>query len=139
MIKLNNKLLNVLFNALLAIWQLPQIILGLIMLALFRNKTTYTNPNNGVTVWNINSGKTFGTACFSTGPVIVTCDGAQDDILLHETGHSKQSIYLGIFYHIVISIPSVCRFWYKRIFKKSQEWYKSGYPENWADKLGGLS
>ena len=66
-------------NILLVIWQLPQIIIGLIMLLIFRNKTTYTNPYNHITVWNISSGKTFGTACFSTGPIIVTCDGANEE------------------------------------------------------------
>ena len=138
MIKLNNKFLTILVNFFLAIWQLPQIIVGIVMLALFRNKTTYTNPNNGVTVWNINSGRVFGTACFSTGPIIVTCEGVKESTLLHETGHSKQSIYLGPLFHIVISLPSICRFWYRRIFNKSMKWYHSGYPENWADKLGGV-
>lgn len=138
MIKLNNKSLNILVNFFLAIWQLPQIIVGLVMLAVFRNKTKYTNPNNGITVWNINSGRVFGTACFSTGPIIITCDGVGEETLQHETGHSKQSLYLGLLFHIIVSVPSICRFWYRRIFNKSMNWYRSGYPESWADKLGGV-
>lgn len=127
-----------LLNIVLFIWQLPQIIIGLLMLAMFRNKTEYTNPYNGITVWNINSGKTFGTACFSTGPIIITCDGVSEKTLRHETGHSVQSIYFGWLFHVVISIPSICRFWYKKIFHKSQVWYHLGYPEFWADQLGGV-
>lgn len=130
---------NVFINILLGIWQLPQIILGLLFLLMFRNKETYTNPYNNITVWKISSGTLFGSACFSTGPIIVVKEGAIENTLLHETGHSKQSIYLGPLYHIVISIPSVCRFWVNKLFVKSSEWYYSGYPENWANKLGGVN
>lgn len=126
-------------NTLLGIWQLPQVILGLIMLAIFRNKTTYTNPYNHITVWNINCHNAFGNACFSTGPFIITCgDYVSEEILKHETGHSLQSVLLGWFYHIIVSIPSVCLFWYKKINKKDQKWYYNHYPENWANKLGGV-
>ena len=131
---LHNK--NIGINILLAIWQIPQIIIGLIMLLIFRNKTTYTNPYNHITVWNINSGRTFGSACFSTGPIIITCDGASENTLKHETGHSMQSIYLGPLFHIIVSIPSVIRFWVRRLFNKSHEWYLSGWPESSAEKLG---
>lgn len=125
-------------NVLLALWQLPQVILGVIMLAIFRNKKEYTNPVNGITVWNISHHGAFGTACFSTGPIILTNDHSAERTLRHETGHSKQSIYLGWLFHIVVSIPSVCRFWIRRWMNRSIEWYHSGYPENWADRLGGV-
>ena len=138
MLKTESRILNILLFIILSLLQLPQIIVGLVFLLIFRNKEKYTNPHNHVSVWNINSGRVFGTACFSTGPIIVTCEGIKEDILLHETGHSKQSIYFGPLFHIVISIPSICRFWYRRIFNKSMDWYHSGYPENWADKLGGV-
>lgn len=136
MIKLNNRFLTVLLSIVLVIWQLPQVIIGLIFLAIFRNKTTYTNSYSHITVWNINSGKAFGTACFSTGPIIVTCDGAQDKTIRHETGHSHDSLLLGPLYHIIISIPSICLFWYKRIKQKDSEWYYSHFPENRAEKYG---
>lgn len=123
-------------NILLAIWQLPQIILGLLMLLIFRNKTTYTNPYNHITVWNINSGRMFGTACFSTGPIIVTCDGASERTLRHETGHSYDSIRFGFFYHFIVSIPSICLFWFKKIKHKDSAWYYSHFPENRAEKYG---
>lgn len=130
---------NIFINILLFIWQLPQIIIGLFFLLAFRNKEVYTNPKNNITVWKISSGNVFGTACFSSGPIIVVKSGAQEQTLLHETGHSKQSIYFGPLFHIIISIPSICRFWINRLFIKSSEWYHSGYPENWADKLGGVN
>ena len=131
---------NIIINILLFIWQLPQVILGLIMLAIFHNKKTYTNPNNHITVWNINCNHAFGNACFSTGPFIITCaDDVAEDTLLHETGHSLQSIYLGWFFHIIISIPSICLYWIRRWKDKDAQWYHSHYPENWADKCGGVT
>lgn len=123
-------------NILLCIWQLPQVMLGIIMLLVFRNKTEYTNSYNGITVWNICSGDTFGRACFSTGPFIITCKGADEEILKHETGHSLSSIRTGLFYHIVISLPSVCLFWYRRIAKKDMDFYYDHFPENLAEKHG---
>ena len=124
-------------NVLLVLWQLPQIIIGLIMLAIFHNKTTYTNPNNGITVWNINCNHAFGDACFSTGPIIITCrKDVDEDTLKHETGHSVSSTRTGLFYHIVISIPSICLYWYKKIKKKDQDFYYSHFPENLAEKHG---
>ena len=123
-------------NFLLCVWQLPQIIVGLLMLIIFRNKVCYVNKRNGVFVWRISHGGLFGRACFSTGPFIITVDSPSDDLLLHETGHSLQSIYLGLLYHIVVSIPSICLFWYRRIKKKDLEWYHSCWPESWADKCG---
>lgn len=126
-----------LLNVLLFVWQLPQVLLGLVMLAIFRNHKEYTNPYNGITVWNINAHGAFGAACFSTGPFIVTCnDRVSDNILRHETGHSAQSLRLSWLYHIIISIPSVCLFWYRRLKKKDMDFYYSHFPENWAEKLG---
>lgn len=132
---LHNK--NIGINILLAIWQIPQIIVGLIMLAVFRNKKTYTNDYNNITVWQISHKGLFGSACFSTGPFIITTEEPQEATLRHETGHSLQSVYLGWLFHIVVSIPSICRFWIRKWGNKSHEWYLSGYPENWAEKCGG--
>lgn len=58
--------------------------------------------------------------------------------LQHESGHKKQSLYLGWFYLLVVGVPSLCRNIYARIFKKTSAWYYSGYPEKQADKLGGV-
>ena len=140
MLKTSNKFLTVLLCIVLTLWQLPQVILGFIMLLVFRNKTTYTNPYNKITVWNINCHHAFGNACFSTGPFIITCnDKVSDEILKHETGHSQQSIFLGLLYHIVVSIPSICLFWYKKLKNKDKEWYYAHYPEGWANRLGGVN
>ena len=58
----------------------------------------------------------------------------------HEYGHTKQSKYLGLFYLILAGIPSVTRNILNRINNKkfNSKWYYSGYPEKWADELGGV-
>lgn len=60
------------------------------------------------------------------------------DSIRHEIGHTKQSLYLGWLYLLVVGIPSLLGNIYSRIFKKSSEWYYSRFPESWADKLGGV-
>lgn len=137
MIKLPSKILTVLVNILLCIYQLPQILVGLIGLAIFRNYEVYTNEYNGISVLNVNKGNLFGTACFSAGPIIFTVDHCHEITKRHETGHSKQSLYLGPLFLLVIALPSVFLFWYRRIFNKSHEWYLDHFPENSAEKLGG--
>lgn len=59
--------------------------------------------------------------------------------VLHEHGHSIQSLIFGPVYLLVIGLPSVCRNIYHRINHKSSAWYYSGYPEKWADKLGKVT
>ena len=136
MMKLNNKILSILVNFLLVIWQLPQIIVGLIGLAIFRDFEIYTNEFNHITVINVNKGNLFGTACFSSGPIIFTVPNCSEITKRHETGHSKQSIYMGPLFFIV-ALASIPRFWIRRWFNKSHEWYLSGWPESSAERLGG--
>lgn len=136
MIKLNNKVLNVIVNFFLLIWQCIQVITSLIGLAVFRNCELYHNEDAGITVLKVNKGNLFGNACFSSGPIIFVTANCSDDTIRHETGHSWQSIFLGPLFHIVISIPSIILFWTRRIRNKDAKWYHSHWPENDADKRG---
>ena len=54
----NNNLLNLVINIPLFIWQLPQIVCGLIAIVLFgkNNKEIYTNHRNNMIVLNVNKG-----------------------------------------------------------------------------------
>jgi len=64
----------------------------------------------------------------------------------HESGHCPQSAGLGPLYLLVAGIPSVARVLYSRWMVKrkrwtevyAEKWYVSGYPERWADRLGGV-
>lgn len=126
-----------LLNILLFIWQLPQNLVALLVLAfLQRQPIEYKNEHTGMTVLWI---PTLGTTCWSLGQFIFAYPDASEQILRHESGHSVQSLYLGPLYLLVVAIPSVCLFWWRRWFKKSPQWYKAHFPENWADKLGGVN
>ena len=140
MIEFNNKALSVIVNFFLLIWQLPQVLTGLIGLAVFHNCTWYKNEEAGVKVLRVNKGNFIGGACFSSGPIIFVTNDCEENTLLHETGHSKQSLMFGPLYHFIISIPSICLFWYRRLAHKDMNFYYSHWPEGGckfcAEELG---
>lgn len=127
---------------LLWIWQLPQNLAGWIY-SRFGNKVLITDGNNVYTV--------YFTSCFRAGVTLgqyiildsvwgKTSKNYLIQTVKHEDGHTKQSKYLGIFYLILVGIPSVTRNILNRINSKkfNSKWYYSGYPEKWADELGGV-
>lgn len=65
-------------------------------------------------------------------------------IAFHEFGHQRQSKMLGWLYLPLVGLPSVLLNLWDRAFHKGWEaerrkrWYYNRYPENWADKLGGV-
>ena len=82
----------------------------------------------------------------SLGDYIIFADYkyADDNSVKHESGHQKQSLYLGPLYLVAVGIPSVVRNIYDRLahinwtVKERIAWYYEGYPEKWADKLGNV-
>lgn len=136
MIKFNNKFIMVFVNMFLLLYQLPQLITGIIGWLIFRNGKLYYNEDAKILVLRVNKGHLFGNACCSSGPIIFTTPECNENTIKHETGHSVQSLMFGWFFHILVSLPSVCLFWYKRLTNKDQKFYHSHWPENHADKCG---
>lgn len=57
----------------------------------------------------------------------------------HEYGHTRQSLYLGPLYLVTVGLASVTWNALRRISSRLREKdYYSIWPENWADKLGGV-
>ncbi len=60
----------------------------------------------------------------------------------HELGHTKQSRLLGWLYLPLVGVPSISRAAYALLYREvtGRSWtgYYDGYPENWADRLGGV-
>ena len=60
----------------------------------------------------------------------------------HEYGHALQSRLLGPLYLPVVGVPSVLRVAYAAaqyvVTRKPWEGYYDGFPESWADRLGGV-
>jgi len=130
---------------LLFIWELPQNIFGLLVYAIMKSRKKIINaeiethhlfietPNTGVSLgWFI-----FWTPAGNRFPYLI------NDCRMHEYGHSKQSVILGPVYLIAVGIPSLSRVFYRKWFRKKYRtpWknYFNGYPENWADRLGGVT
>ena len=118
---------------LLYLWQLPQNILGLIVILLTQAK--YCNKGCWVT--------TVGRFKVSLGKYIIFGQVVNDTSLKHEQGHQVQSKYLGPFYLIIIGIPSglfnlIDRFFHNNWeVEKRLKWYYSLPWEHSANKLGG--
>lgn len=130
-------------SVLAMIWQLPQTIIGALVAlfgVLFCNKRSYSVLETkliGLFELQMNVSCNF-RFCFSLGPFVITPHPVPQRIMLHESGHSIQSLYLGPLYLIVVGVPSMILIAFKKIFKKSDDWYHSHYPESWADKLSGV-
>lgn len=62
---------------------------------------------------------------------------------LHEYGHTFQSRLLGPLYLPCVGVPSVLRVVYALLYREitGRRWggYFDGYPERWADRLGGVT
>lgn len=120
-------------DVLLYLWQLPQNLAGLFMLAwlrpefsiVFRTSKIYysTEMRGGI----------------SLGRYIFLNEKYWDkggDSELHEYGHGRQSLYLGPLYLFVIGIPSIL--WAAWWNKDRGVSYYSFYTERLADRLGGV-
>ena len=120
-------------NVLLYLWQLPQNLLGLVVIA-------FTRAKKKGDIYHAD-GYRFGV---SLGNYIIFGGFFNSTHEKHEQGHQKQSLYLGWLYLIVIGLPSVTgNLWDIITHKKwsyceRDEWYYSLPWEAWADKLGGV-
>lgn len=123
---------------LLYIWQLPQNILGLLVILFTAAKkearygleifVTY-KYNFGVSLGNY---IILGNKKFRSGK----------NTVFHEHGHQAQSLKYGFLYLLVVGLPSITRNIYDRLFHKDwsstdrTKWYYSSFPEKQADELG---
>ena len=124
------------------LWQFPQLLFGLIVWFITSKKICTKNVfiNDKKTVWvkigycpwNFKTGLCLGSFIFVP-------ENADDNILLHESGHSIQSIYLGWFYLFIIGIPSFVWACLYKIPAINKRWsYYDFYTEKWADKIAGV-
>ncbi len=60
----------------------------------------------------------------------------------HEWGHARQSALLGPLYLPIVGVPSVLRVLYAManwtVTREPWDGYYDGFPEDWADRLGGV-
>lgn len=117
---------------LLYLWQLPQNLLGLILLLLYKDKSIYRKIDNT----NIYIAKNFPGG-ISLGKYIILRKPYEVTIH-HECGHHKQSLRYGWLYLLIVGLPSLLGNVYDRLFGLTIEQYYNLPWEKQADKLGGI-
>lgn len=113
------------------LWQLPQAILGAVVF-LFVKKVRIDIDTYYILVRIKNH---WGLSLF---PFVFINSSASDNMLLHEKGHARQSVYLGPLYLLIVGLPSIIRAIVWAVQKLPRTKYFNGFPENWADNLGGV-
>lgn len=111
-------------KVLLYLWQLPQNLLGLAVIA-------FTGAEKKGDIYHTN-GYRFGV---SLGKYIIFGGFFNATDKKHEQGHQKQSLYLGWLYLLVIGLPSAIGNLLNR--RIDFDYYKQPW-EAWADRLGGV-
>lgn len=137
--------MSIVRHAALVIWELPQNVLGALLLGV-------TKTIGAAQEVSIEQGRVFVRANgigISLGHFVFYTDRStrwyRADPLMkrHEHGHTFQSRWFGPLYLPVIGVPSVMRATYAVAYREvtGQKWrgYYDGYPEKWADRLGGIS
>jgi hypothetical protein len=137
---------------LLVVWQLPQMLLGVVLVRVLKAERMITAVKVGgqrISHWYFKRDTKF--AKFFSGAslafFILLSDNNHDDTTIrHEYGHSVQSKYLGWFYLPVVGIYSAvfCNLWDRWFHQnwpreKRLQWYYVRWCEAWADRLGGVN
>lgn len=138
-------MLGALKQLLLALWELPQNLLGGALLGV-------SYLRGGVSAIEVEHGRVFVQAPgvgISLGLFVFWFDSGnryfKPDPLMrrHEYGHTFQSRWLGPLYLPLVGVPSTARACYALLYREvtGRRWlgYYDGYPERWADELGGIT
>ena len=131
--------MNTLKEILLYIWQLPQNLLGLILL-LFMKPYVSKEKYKGITY--VVSSKMSGG--ISLGNYIILSKYYGDktkhqNVWDHEWGHTRDSRMFGPLYLLVIGLPSLIWAWlYGAVIPYTTNGYYKFYTEKRADRLGGV-
>lgn len=125
--------------ALLYLWQLPQNLLGLLLLGIYGRTTPIDFRGNNhrlpssmiYFIEGFHGGISLGRYVLISGYY-----ASAYDVWAHERGHSIQSLILGPLYLVVVGLPSLLwAAWWNKDRNVSYYWF---YTERWADYLGGV-
>jgi len=127
------KVFNLLKEIFFIVWGLPQNLIGLVMFLVLKKKRCYIDKNVLIIYTNgaNKSAVSLGKFIFIFGNTI------SNKTLNHEKGHCLQSNLLGVFYLLVIGLPSII--WakcFKNYRVRNQVDYDWFYTERWATYWG---
>lgn len=123
------------------IWGLPQTLLGLVVFAAHAGSPHRLFHGAVVTFWESRKALSLGPFVFLRGlsSVREPPEPEEPELLVHEYGHTVQSLILGPLYLVIIGLPSVV--WLNaaplaRLRKRRRISYYSFYTERSANWLG---
>ena len=129
-------------------WGILQTLLGLILFLLHKKNKHYSYHGAIVTEWESKSSVSLGCFVFVTKEPYfadklpnIPINELSSRLLVHEYGHTIQSLILGPLYLIVMGIPSTLwGFLPSRARKRKMQKisYFSFFTERWANHLGEL-
>ena len=134
-------------NILLYIWQLPQNLLGLLLVWVYKCKHSLDLENGNIIYFSssMSGGISLGKYSIISNYYWTKYKGNINqliklNIIKHKgIGHGKQSKYLGPLYLLIIGLPSLIWSWlYGSIIPYSKNGYYKFYTEKWADKLARI-
>lgn len=125
------KIKDILIQILLILWQLPQCLVGLIMLP-FLGKLRLIRYENYC--WAFEGEKMSGGISLGCFIFLSKYSAKNETTIRHEYGHVKQSHMLGWLYLIIIGLPSIL--W--ATFGDNNKCYYSFYTEKGANQAMGL-
>lgn len=127
-------------------WGLPQTLLGLVVFLVHLKDRHYLYHGAVVTEWQGKSSVSLGLFVFVTAePFFLeklpqySREELSARLLVHEYGHTIQSLILGPLYLLIIGIPSTL--WgflpsLNKLRREKQVSYFAFFTENWANALG---
>lgn len=121
------------YSVLQIIWGLPQTLLGFAVFLRLHKKPHFRYHGAIVTRWNKRTGLSLGFFLFIP-------EGEEGkEFIVHEYGHTIQSLLLGPLYLIVVGIPSLL--WcnlplFEKIRRTQKISYQAFFTECWANCLG---
>ena len=133
-------------NWLLMLWTLPQSVLGIIVVLFTGAKPCKKWINNVGYDYFVSKRFNNSWSSVSLGEFVIFAkeDYVNENSIKHEYGHHIQSNYFGLFYLLIVGLPSVIGNLWDRIahknwsHKKRKQWYYAQPHERWAELLGGV-
>lgn len=121
------------------IWCFPQQLLGFIISLFFGKRIVEIEKYKQSNIYWIKNWK----RGVSLGQYVLLGDVYKspelyNNTIKHEYGHTIQSLIFGPTYLIIIALPSITMNIISQLNKNFAKNYFKRWPENWADKLGGV-